>query len=452
MIHRKIILAFLFTIAAGLYSIAQEKWDLRKCVEYAIANNISVKQADIQQRIAELQLKESELSQYPNANFSTGVTWGFGRTRDFSTQTIVSQNSFGNSFGLQSNVNLFNWFSARNTRKANEFEAEAAKHSVDNVRNDIALNVAAGYLQLLLSIEQQKATEVQINQTREQLSLTTKQVEAGSLPPLSALELEAQLARDSAAYVAAGAVVQQNILQLKAIMNLDPATPFEPEAPPVEEIPVESLDDLQPEIVYKIALSNQPLQKVNQLRISASEKSELAAKAAMYPSISLGTGISTQYFSLYRDLNNSGQMVKVPYWTQLGENTAENISINLSVPIFNSGSAKINYQRAKLNTRNLQLQQDNDDFNLKQKIYSAYNDATAALKQFYAAKKTVEISQKTNDFSKRRYELGMLNTIDLITSQNNLLAAQIELLRTQFDYVFKMKVLEFYKGMGLKLQ
>src|SRR5690606_33584287 len=119
-------------------------------------------------------LKESELSQYPNANFNSGIQWGFGRTRDFTTQTIVSQNNFGNTFGFQSNVSLFNWFSARNTRKANEFEAEAAKHNVDNVRNDIALNVAAGYLQLLLSIEQQKATEVQIKQTSDQLTITSK--------------------------------------------------------------------------------------------------------------------------------------------------------------------------------------------------------------------------------------------------------------------------------------
>lgn len=423
------------------------KWDLRRCVEFAVQNNISVKQEDIQRRIADVQQKQAEMGQYPTLGFNNGNQLGFGRTRDFVTQNIVTQNNFGSNFSVQSSVTLFNWFSTKYQVKSAQVSADAAKTSVEKLKNDISLNVAAGYLQLLMSIEQKKVAEVQAEQTLKQLQNAKRLVEAGSQPELTAAELEAQLARDSAAIVSAEGLVRTNKLNLKALMNLDAAVAFEVEAPPVDRIPVQPIASLQPDLVYDLALLNLPQQKLNDLRIKSLDYQVKSAKGAMMPTIGLNAGVSTQYFSLYRLPSGT----KVQYFSQLQENIAQSIGFGINVPIFQGYNLKGNYVRAGLNLENAKLVKEQDNFNLKRDIYQAYTDAITAMESYNAQKKTVETAQKSYDFSSKRFELGLLNTIDLIISQNNLSRAKIDLVAAQFDYVFKMKVLEFYKGMGLTL-
>jgi outer membrane protein len=142
---------------------------------------------------------------------------------------------------------------------------------------------------------------------------------------------------------------------------------------------------------------------------------------------------------------------KQPYFSQLNTAFRQSVGVSLNIPIFNNGSLKTAYQRSKLNLKNYQLQQEGDNLTLKQNIYQAYNLAVAALQKFESNKKTVEATQRSFDFAQKRYDVGLLNTIDLLTNQNNYFKAKIDLLSSQFDFVFKMKVLEFYKGLGIKL-
>ncbi|MGV3765494.1 MAG: TolC family protein [Chitinophagaceae bacterium] len=448
---RQLLPLTLITMLAAFQGMAQEKWDLKKCVEYAVTNNISIKQAILDSKVAEVNLKQSRMGQLPTLGFNSGQQWGFGRTRDFATQEIVTQNSFGSSYGLQTGVTLFNWFSSRYNTKGSALEVEATREDVNALRYNTSLSVAAAYLDALLAIEQRRVADVQLELTKSQLENTRKLVEAGSLPELSAAELEAQVARDTSAVVSAYGAVNTSILQLKALMNLDVATPFELAVPPVDQIPLDPIGELQPDLVYNIAVDNQPSQKSNKLRLQSVEYYTKAAKASLWPTISASGGISTQYFSLYRQMNSSGQIEKVPYMDQLSENIAENIGIGINIPLFQGYALKGNYQKAVLNTKNIALQLEQVNFNLKRDIYQAYVDATTALEKYNAQKKAVETSQKTYEFSKKRYEVGLLNTIDLIIAQNNFSSAKINLLSAQFEYVFKMKVLEFYKGQGLKL-
>ena len=137
--------------------------------------------------------------------------------------------------------------------------------------------------------------------------------------------------------------------------------------------------------------------------------------------------------------------------SQLSDNLRKSIGINISVPLFNGSNAKSMYEKSKLNIRTIELQKEQDNQKLKQDIYQAYNAAIIALQKFNASKKSVEANEKTYDFASKRFNIGALSTFDLITTQNNLLRAKLESSLNQFDYVFKMKVLEFYKGIGLKL-
>lgn len=467
-----------FVVCLGLQVSAQEKWDLRRSVEYALANNISVKQADVQARLQDLVLRQARLSQFPTLNLGGNVGYSAGRNQDPVNFTLITTGYLSSGFSLQSGVDLFNWFSKRNTIAGNALDYEASRAGVEKVKNDIAMNVAAAYLTVLLAKEQVNISAVQVKQTEAQLNNTRKLVAAGSLPELNSAELEAQLARDSSTLVSTEAAVIQSILLLKAILNVDASLPFDVVAPPLDQIPVESLASLQPEVIYNLALQNLPLQRVNDFRIKAAEKYVEASRGAMFPTFSAFVSLGTNYNNQARDpdlatlsptidtvgqVNVNGTMYDVVrnsfnldakdinYFTQFDRNFRQSIGLSVSIPIFNGGVLRTSYQRSKLNLQNIQLSRDLDNQTLKQDIYRAYNDAVAAVQKYNASRKSVETAEKANLFATRRYDVGRLNTIELITNQNNLFRARIDVLYAQFDYVFKLKLLEFYKGQGLKL-
>lgn len=463
------------TIHLTLFS--QEKWDLQKCVQYAVENNISVKQSDLQTRFSALTVDQNRLSRLPSLNIQPSGGLRLGRSENPTTGVLEDNNFINAGFNVSSNVSLFNWFSKKNTIAANQLAHEADLAAVNKVKDDIALNVAVAYLQILLNREQVKLADIQVAQTKFQLDNTRKQVDAGVLPELNAAELEAQLARDNSSKVTAEASVKQQVLLMKALLNLDAASSFEIETPPVEKIPLEVLADLQPESVFKMALANLPQQKVNELRMQSAKKSLEASRGFMYPNLSMFGGLGSNYVNIkfpefaagpkrptgatvnvsgtdYNVLAPSFVMVSekvIPLGRQLNSNFSQNIGLSLSIPIFNGGSARTNWERSKLVVKQWDLQKEVDNQKLKQDIYKAHIDAVTSLEKFNANQKTVSTAEKVYDFSKKRYEMNLLSTFELINSQNNVLRAKVELLFAQFDYVFKMKLLEFYKGQGLKL-
>ncbi len=368
---------------------------------------------------------------------------------------------------------------------ASEWSLQAANAATDKLKDDIALTVANSYLQVLLAVEQMKIADVQVKQSIAQLDLVRKQVDAGAMPELNAVELESQLANDSANLITAAGSVTQAKYVLKAYMNLDVASPFEIEEPPVELIPLEPIGALQPESVYALALANLPQQKMNEYNINAARKNVLAAKGALYPTFSafgnLGTNYgyfrSATYAQVLKGYSPSGLVipdgsggfidVQRPIFvngerngyitsdalrTQFNNNFGQSIGINISVPLFNGWQAKGNLKRANLNIKNLEYQKELDDQTLKQNIYQAYNAAVVAMQKFASSAKAVESAQKSYEFSTKRYNVGMLSTLEQITNQNNLFRAKLQYVLNRFDYVFKMKVLEYYKGQGLKLE
>jgi outer membrane protein len=456
---------------------AQEKWDLRKIVDYAIANNITVKQLEVQSAISGLNYKQSKLSLYPNANFSGSSSFNSGRNQDASFN-LVTQSYVGASLQLQTSAEIFNWFSKRNAIVASQWQFEAAKANTDKLRNDIALAVANNYLQILLAKEQQNIAQVQLKQTQAQLANTRKLVNAGSLPELNASELEAQEATDSANVINARGNVEQSILALKANMSMEADLPFDVAVPPVELIPIEKISDLQPDAVFALAVKNLPQQRVNDFKLKAAIKTSESARGSMYPTFSafgsLGSGYNSKSMSVIgSSLVNApiGKVTvgtldyqvfpsqpftnysygKTSFFNQLDQNFRQGIGLGISVPIFSAGQLRTNYERSKLDIKNAELQQQADNQKIKQDIYQAYNAATVALEKYNAGQKSVAASQRTYDFAQKRYAVGMLGTFELITQQNNLFRAKLQNVLNQYDFVFKMKVLEFYRGMGIKL-
>lgn len=466
-------------------SQAQTKWDLKRCVEYAQKNNVSVLQADVQARIAKLEVERTRLAQHPNISFGTNLGGQFGRSVDPTTNQFVNTQLIFNGLNLNASVPVYNWGALKLNKEIAAFNAAAAQLNVQSITNDIALNIATFYLQVLATKQQIEINKVQISQTQTQYQFTKLRVQAGALPELNAAEMEAQLARDSVTYVNSVANFEQAILQLKAAVNLSMQEPFEVEIPPVESIYVETLAELEPNALHALAINNLPLQKANLQTIKGLEKSVKLAKTQFYPTISAFAGLGTNFAGTSQELRGvnitgtratpytvnvggTNYVIQEPdfqvitgkrsffnmwqgYGRQLDNNFRQNFGFQINVPIANNGSAKLGLQRSELNLKAAQQTAQQNNLTLQQNIYQSYNNAVAATKRLALGKKSVELAEVSYNFAVKRYQAGLGTTLDVINSQNNLLRAKTELLNTTFDYVFRMKLLEFYKGQGIKL-
>ncbi|MEO6314197.1 MAG: TolC family protein [Chitinophagaceae bacterium] len=481
--------AVIVIIFFAVPALAQDKWDLKRSVEYAWQHNVTVKQANVQAGIDSLSLRQSRLAQYPFASGSSNLGLQFGRSIDPTTNQFTTTQLLFQQYNFQANITIFNWNNIKNNVLAARYGAEASRMDIEKSKNDLALNIASSYLQALLAMEQIHIAEAQVIQTEGQLLDTRKRVDAGSLPELNAVQLEAQLATDSSNLITAKANATQNILSLKALLYLDAAAPFDLDSPPVETIPVESIVELQPDVVFGMAMKFQPAQKSIELRIKSLEAGVKASRALLYPTIGAFGGLGSRFSNPFKEVTGinylgynppaaggpvvdvNGQIYQVlnpnvsitqgsktfgrlwnGYSGQLSNNFSQNFGVSLNIPIFNGGQASVSYQKSKLNLQNARINREEIDQTLKQNIYQAYNSAVAALQKFNANQSTVNATQKAFDFATKRYNLGLLSTFELITAQTNFTKAKLDLLTSHYDYVFKMKVLEFYKGQGIKLQ
>ena len=480
-------LPLLIALIAYINTYAQDSstWNLRRCVDYAMKNNISVKQAEVQARITALQHQANKLAIYPTANFNSGLGLQFGRSVDPTTNQFTTTQLLFNTFNFNTGITVFNWGRLKNNIASSDLATKAAITDIERAANDIGLNVATFYLAIISSKQQLEIVQTQIILTTAQLNNTRKRVDAGALPELNAAELEARLASDSSNYYNALGSFQQNILNLKGLINLDMATRFNVETPSLDKIPLDPLGELEPASLYKLALTTQPLQKVNDLRYKSTEYAVKAARASLYPTISFGGGLATNFASTSKKVTGvtfgpavpTGDIVNVGgtnynvlqptfqlqqgkksfgelwdgYGVQLDNNIRQNIGFQINVPIFNNGNARLNYENTKLQLKQIEVSKTQADQKLQQDIYLAYNNAVTALQRFNASEKGVTTAEKSFSYAQKRYDVGLINTLDLITNQNNLLQAKLTRLNNQFEYVFRMKLLEFYKGQGLKL-
>jgi len=481
----RVLLFWVMSLTTGLAFGQGSYWDLKRCVEYGMNNNISVRQAKIQADLSEINYQQSNLQRIPSLSYGLTHGFSFGRTLDRTTNVYTSRSAMFQQMSISSNVLLYNFNSLKNTEQANKFSMEAEKAAVDKVRNDIGLNIAQLYLRALLSYEQVEISKIVLDQTKAQFLNTRKLVDAGSLPELNAAELEATVARDSATVVQAISQAELDKLALKALLNLPADQDFELVIPQVDKIPVDDLLSIYPEDVYQLALSSQPQIRLNDLRRSASEKNLLAAKGQMKPTISAFGQLASNFNQFLMKSsgvsingeNLTGAYVKqggtqIPvyapnvdvnfvnrkfgefwdgYSQQLRDQFGQGVGISINVPIFNGSQARSNVKRAMLEVKRSDLSIERDKLQLKQDVYTAYYSASGAFQTFVAREKAMTTAQRSFDLASRRFELGVMQTIEWLTNQNNLTRAKIDKALAQYEYIFRMKVLEFYKGQGLRL-
>lgn len=457
---------------------AQDNWSYQRALDYALTHNLTLQQSVFQKRLAELTLKQNQMARLPTLNAGAGGEYRFGRNISFESNTYVTAANFSSGVNLNTSADLFGWFSKQNTVAASRYQVYAYNSLLEKARNDMGVNVANAFLQILLANEQVKISKSQVDLSMAQLDNTKKLVAAGSVPESNQADLEAQLARDSSTLVTAQNQSIVNVLQMKALLNLDFAVPFIVELPEnIERIPVLNLWETAPEMVFSAALASYPQYRADSMFVKAANKSLASAKGALYPSLSLSAGINTSYANTIKEgfgpvtpgtpqaigyLKSDPTVIVeqptfsqdrriVPFGDQLSNNFGQNIGLNLNIPIFNGWRSRGAVERAKIDVQDRQLTLDINRQQLRQDVYTAHANAVGAFQKYQAAITTERASQKAYDFATKRFNVGLMNTVEYITTQTNLFKAQIDKVSALYDYIFKIKLLEFYRDQRITL-
>jgi len=458
---------------------AQEVWTLERCVQYAFENNLTVKQAEANVKTALLTERQAKASRLPNVSASFNAGEQFGRTIDPTSNQFSTVATGYNSVGVSAGVNLFNGGLIHHTVKQAKWDAQAAQADASQTTNTLALQIAQAYLNILLFEEQYKNAQKRIAQSTEQLNQTQKLIDAGTLPNADKYNILAQIAQGEQAAVQSQNSVELAYLSLKQLLQLEPDYELSIERPAIA-IPADAApESLTLTPLYTAALGTQPNIQAADFRIKSAEEGIFLAKSAYWPTVSLFANLSSNYSTQLLDFQNGtflGQELsppvivkvndvdvtiqqyiarysynKVSYLDQIDQNFGQGVGLNISIPIYQNGRVRLNVERAQLNVINAQLQQNQVRQTLKNDIQTSIANARAARKQLDAAQKTYDATKIAFENTQKRHALGAVNTLDLTTAKNNLDISENDLTVARYDYLFKLKILDFYEGKPLTL-
>lgn len=470
---KTILNVFLFLGIAQLSLAQSNTWDLQQCVDYAQKNNISLKQAEITTKINRNNTNQSKASILPTVNAGAQHTYNFGRTIDRYTNTFANTQVLSQNFYISSNVVLWSGLAQYNTIKANQYQYLSSTESYLQQKNDLALNVATAYINVIFSDEILQIAQAQYKITQEQLDRTQKLADAGTLAKSAVYDLQAQLSNEEVNVTTSDNNYQIAMLTLKQLLNLDTLNNFNISRPNVDMLNNE-LANLSVQNIYETALKNQHSIKSANYTLLAAEKNLDVAKGRVSPTLSatgsLGTGTSELDKNI--DAVNIVGIEQAPYVTQSGEliytpkteiitskksfsdqfsdNVNKSIGFTLSVPIFNGLQTYTGVKNAQLNALNAKYTQDLTEQNLYKTIAQAFANARAALNKYNASKASVEASEQSFYYAQQKYNVGAISTFDYNNAKTRLQNAQGNLVQAKYDYVFKLKVLDFYQGKELK--
>lgn len=476
----KTIFAAVFLLAAHFVVSGQEVWSLERCITYALDANFSVQQAEANVKVAILAEKQAKASRLPNVSVNSSLGEQFGRTIDPTTNQFNTTGIGYNTISLNAGLPVFQGGRIIHGIKQAQWDSRASKADADQTSNNLALQVASAYLNVLLTQEQLESASRRVEQSRRQLDVTAKLIDAGTVPQADRYNIEAQIARDEQLAVGAQNSVDLALLALKQLLQLEPDYDLQIERPTVT-IPADvNPDGYTLPDVYTAALETQPSIKSAGFRIKSAEEGITLAKADYLPSLSLFASLSTNYSTQARDFTKGTvretvltdpvtviidgttpvtiqqeiailEYPKTPYFTQVDQNFGQGFGVQLSVPLYQNGRVRLNVERARLGLLTAQLQENQVRQQLKNDIQTAIANARSARKQLDAAQKTLNATQAAFFNVEKRHSLGAVNSLELTTARTNVDNAENDLIVARYDYLFKLKIIDFYLGKELRL-
>ena len=440
----KLLLIGLLAVQANLGAMAQQKaWSLRECCDYAVEHNIGIKQQQNQCRQQEIQLSTSKNSRLPDLSASVNQNFSFGRglTMD---NTYTNTNTSSTSFSLGTSVPLFTGFEIPNQIKLNQLNLEAATADLEKAKNDIRMQVAQAYVQILYDMEMADVAHRQIAIDSAQVARLQAFVDNGKASGAELSQQKATLANSKLTATQADNNLRLAILTLTQLLELDTPEGFTINRPSLEELDhlAGQASLVTPDQVYAEALGIKPEIISQQLKLKGTAHSIKIAQAGNYPTLSLSGGLGTNYYTTSGFKSDS-------FGKQLENNFSQYIGLNLSVPIFNRFSTRNRIRSARVDQANQQLQLDNTKKTLYKEIQQVYYNALNAQSKTQSSAEAVQSSKDAFDLVQAKYENGKSTITEFNEAKNNYMKSESDLVQARYENLYQHALLEFYRGRGL---
>jgi outer membrane protein len=444
----RILLIFIALLSVATFTQAQEPWTLEDCINYAIENNITVKRQELSAESAEKTHFQSLMEILPNANANANHYYNSGKTLNTETYTYENQSFQGGSLSATSEITVFNGLQNFNTIQKNKFDLLSQLETVEKVKNDITLNVSTAYLQILLNKELRDNAQQQLDITLEQIEKTKRLVEIGNAAKGDLLQIESQAAMEKATLTDANNNLKISYLDITQLLNLNEDEDFQIVFPEIPEITLsDDISDVS--TVYSEAVSFLPEIKSAELMLKSSQKGLAISYGKISPSLFFGY----QYQSRYNEIatNIADPTSNYPYMDQISDNASQAIYLSLRIPIFNGWSTGTAIEKAKINLADSKLYLDLQKQNLYKNIQQARALAIAAMDRYFANMEAVESMEEAFRYTEQKYEVGLVDILEYKTAKNNLNKTKSDLAQAKYEYIFRTKILEFYRGEQITL-
>ena len=438
-------LLLIFSVVIGMAQ--QKKWTLEECVYYAVENNLTIEQYELDLENAVIDESDALGALLPNLNGSMSASANTGLVLDPTTNSLVNATIFSASGGVTSSVTLFDGL--RNYRRIERAKLRGVsnQYRLDDIKDDIRLNVANAYLQVLSNKESLKVFKAQYAVTEQDLKRTKELVDSGVVPRGDLLELEATAANQEQQIVNSESLILISKINLAQLLQITDYENFDI-AEEEFDIPPSDILDNSAKTIFDKALTFRNDIKFALSGVELAQKDLEISKGARYPTL----GAFFNYNTRYSDRNtNPFTGEAVPFKDQLYINDGISYGAQLNIPIFNGWSVRNNIKRSQINVDIAQIEYERTKLQLETNVNQAYVDVTSFYKAYEAAQKTLEARRLAYQYSKERFDVGLMNSFDFSQAQSRVDNAAAELIRTKYDYIFRLKILEFYFGIPISL-
>lgn len=448
------------TILWGLFSltlattsaVTQEQtapWSLEACIDYAYANNIQLKQKVEEQEARKVELHTSKHSWLPAVNANMGQSFQFGRSTSKSG-VIVDQNAANTTFNINLDMPIFDGFKIPNDIAARKLDLQAAIESLNKAKEDLAINIASYYLQVLYNKELQRVAQLQVDLDKEQVAKTEAMVDAGKVPLSQLYDIKAQLAKDEVTLTEAANNVQLALLDLAQSLELERSDrSFDIVTPQITDAVAENMSSiLPPETIFDQAVTFKPQIKEQEYLLESQKRMLKVAQAGYYPKLNFGASYSNGYYHT----SMGGEFADTrSFGDQLKQNGQKIVGFSLSIPLFNRFQVRNSVRSARIGINNQQLMLENSKKTLYKEIQQAYYNATAAQEKYQASDKSVAASKEAFDYAQVRYAAGKSTVFEFNEAKTKYAQSLAEQAQAKYDFIFRAKILDFYRGTPLKL-
>jgi outer membrane protein len=459
----------------SITSFAQtKKWTLKECINHAIKNNISIKQSELDLQTTAISKKDAIGNFLPSLNASGSHSWNIGLNQNITTGLLQNQTTQFTAANLNANVDIFKGLQNVNQLRKANLSIIASQYQLTKMQEDVALNIANAYLQILFNKENLKVQTVQNLLDTKQYNRTLQLVDAGNVPKGDLLDIQATMATGKQRVIVAENTLMLSKLSLAQLLQIQDFKNFDVSD---EDMPtmLSTILSETPEALIAKAKETRTDLKISNTNIEIAKKDVSIAKGAYLPTLSGFYGFNTRAsyskritgFELDASnpipigyVNGTNQIVYQPNYTstvgnpspvfdQFDKNKGQNFGLSLNIPIFNGFAVRNNVARSKIALDRAELAKSQTELDVERNVFTAYTDTKAAKESYEAALQIEKARDLAMQYAKDRYEIGMMNIFDYNQSQTAFVNAQSEVLRTKYDYIFRIKILEFYFGIPL---